>query len=322
MTQWLYRRLLKEDSKIKPDFSLLGTINWLNALSFLCSEGFSDQEIATFYQDKVIRRKINRKADTLAFEQMLMGFHELSALQQMSQREGNPYDLIRSAIVSWYYGIYYAGSAMIAAKDGTHQEDHAGTAKVWNTHISKEGYALLPFSLGVTTLVKSAYVDEIFNLRPGTERTLYEPVQNREQALEACLSYLKGTADWSRKKKETEIKRKEKLSDFKKKSAQQIRDRSLQKQSVGFLHQAFRYRGKAHYRDAIYLSYGNNQEQQVYELGHNLYVTLSGFVRMASHYCSKRVEKDSWAQFVEDVSTSSLLSHDVDVIRASGSANR
>ena len=319
MTQWLYRRLRAEDPSIDPSHSRRGTLNYFKALSLLCSTGFSDEELAAFYSSKVTRRKVNPKADTLAFENMLMALHELSALQAMSRRGQNSYDLIRSAIVSWYYGIYCAGSAMIAAKDGGNQQDHTGTANAWDNHIAKANYVPTPFALRVTTLIKSDYEAEISTLRPGVEYSLHDAAQDRDQALEVYLSHLKGTATWWRENREAMIKKKNKIPNFRKKEHRELRDQQLQKQSLGFMHQAFRYRGKAHYRDAIYLAYGDNQaEQQIQDLSDDLYTTLSCYIRMASHYCSRRVEKSTWSQFLNDLSKNSLLSHDLDVLKGSG----
>ena len=39
------------------------------------------------------------------------------------------HDLARVGIVTWYYGIYGAASAMIAAADGSFPETHAATTR-------------------------------------------------------------------------------------------------------------------------------------------------------------------------------------------------
>lgn len=210
MAQWLYERLVEKDANIRSSYSLLGASSWLNSLSFLCTQGnFSDEALIDFYAKKVSRRKVFRTADTIVFEQMLMSFHQLSALRRMSQLSGNPYDLIRSAIITWYYGIYYAGSAMVAAKDGSHQNDHTGTARTWDNQIASQGYAVFPFSLRTATLIRKSYEQEINSLRPkaDSEYNLVLPVQNEEQACLTCFSHLKGTADWRREHEESSVKK-------------------------------------------------------------------------------------------------------------------
>ena len=324
MTGWLYQRLREENQNINPNFSLIGTANWLHALSLLCdSKSFSDTELFSFYKGKVQRKSVSRQADTLVFEQIMMAFHQLSALHQISQSHSNPYDAVRSAIVAWYYGLYYAGGAMVAAKDGSHQEDHAGTARAWKSHLVDTSWTVFPFSLNVSSLVKKTYEQEIDETPPGPSSNPNTIPYNEKEALEVCLSNLRGSAKWYREREERRILEREfkKLGfdDFRKKDARLYRDERLQRKSIGFLHQAYRYRGKAHYRDAIYLSYGEEQSSLIASLNSDLYTTLQHFIRMASYYCSMRVEKGTWSQFVTDIEKNSLLSHDVDTIRVSES---
>lgn len=321
MVGWLHQRLLEEDSSISPKHSLLGTAHWLRSLSLLCcSGGFSPPELVSFYGGRVNRRKIDRKADTLAFELMMMSFHQLSALSRISEQRDNPYDSTRSAIVAWYYGLYYAGGAMVAAKDGTHQDNHAGAARAWKSQIVDTNLVVLPFSLCISSLVRKEYEEEIMSLRSGQKNNIRIPPQDEQQALEGCLSHLKGSSDWYREKDESNILRDKEfkkldVTSFRTKNAQVFRDTRLGKKSIGFLHQAYRYRGKAHYRDAIYLSYGEEEAEVILKMNQDLYATLSSFLRMASHYCARRVEKGAWAEFIDDVEVNSLLSHDVDVMR-------
>lgn len=326
MTGWLYQRLQAENQNINPTFSLLGTANWLHALSMLCnSKGFSDIELFNFYKGKVQRRPPNEQADTLVFEQMMMAFHQLSALHQISEHQSNPYDAVRSAIVAWYYGLYYAGGAMVAAKDGTSQEDHAGTARAWKSHLVDTSWTVPPFSLNVSSLVKKIYEQEVDEQTPGPSSNPNAIPCNEEEALGVCLSNLKGSAKWYREREERRIIKRDKefkklgFDNFRKKNAGLYRDNRLQRKSIGFLHQAYRYRGKAHYRDAIYLSYGEEQSSLISNLNSDLYMTLQHFIRMASYYCSMRVEKGTWPQFVADIEENSLLSHGVDVIHVSES---
>lgn len=326
MVGWLYQRLREENQNINPDFSLRGTANWLHALSWLCNnKGFSDIELFNFYKGKVQRRPINRQADTLVFEQIMMAFHQLSALHQISEHKSNPYDAVRSAIVAWYYGLYYAGGAMVAATDGSHQEDHAGTARAWKSHLVDSSWTVSPFSLSVSSLVEKTYEQEIHAIPPGPSSRPNSIPYSEEDALGVCLSNLKGSAKWYREREERRIRGRDRefkklgFDSFRKKDARLYRDARLQRKSIGFLHQAYRYRGKAHYRDAIYLSYGEEQSSLIADLNGDLYTTLQHFIRMASYYCSMRVERGTWSQFVADIEENSLLSHDVDTIHVSES---
>ena len=45
------------------------------------------------------------------------------------------------------------------------------------------------------------------------------------------------------------------VTDFRKQAARSLRDAAYARRGIAFLHQASRYRGKANYRDAIFLAY-------------------------------------------------------------------
>jgi hypothetical protein len=84
---------------------------------------------------------------------------------------------------------------------------------------------------------------------------------------------------------------------------------------VNFLIQAFRYRGKANYRDSIFLSYGDNNQGTIDKFTQDLHDVAFVFLRAASKYCSIRVEKGTWAEFVADIEQNSRLSLKPDVFK-------
>lgn len=129
---WLHQRLKQEDSNINPSFSLHGTVNWMRGLAILVEDApFSPEELSAKYQGVERRNPPMPKNDTFVFQFTFMSFQNLSALCVMLRAE-HPSDLVRSAIIAWYYGLYYSTSAMLAAADGSVQEDHRGTAKAWD----------------------------------------------------------------------------------------------------------------------------------------------------------------------------------------------
>jgi hypothetical protein len=66
---------------------------------------------------------------------------------------------------------------------------------------------------------------------------------------------LAGTCKWYAERTKAQMLSKGEVPNFRTKAARQKRDKRLLRE-VGFLHCAFRYRVKANYRDAIYLTYG------------------------------------------------------------------
>lgn len=121
MPNWLLDRLFSHQDQPTPRFAFQGTVNWMRALAILADkQAFSHQALRQMYQ-RVQRRNLNQEADTLAFEMLLMALHNLGCLKSLSSPTTNKYEVLRSAIVAWYYCIYYAAKAMVAAASGTAQ---------------------------------------------------------------------------------------------------------------------------------------------------------------------------------------------------------
>ena len=80
-----------------------------------------------------------------------------------------------------------------------------------------------------------------------------------------------------------------------------MRDAWYAKRGIAFLHQAARYRGKANYRDAIYLAYGKSVPKLVDGFIGDLAKVLRGFTAMAAGYASMRMGHDLWSAFVDDL---------------------
>jgi hypothetical protein len=82
-----------------------------------------------------------------------------------------------------------------------------------------------------------------------------------------------------------------------------MRDVWYAKRSIAFLHQASRYRGKANYRDAIYLAYGKSLPKQLEGFIDDLASVLLPFTAMAAAYTSMRMGRELWSAFMEDLET-------------------
>jgi len=64
--------------------------------------------------------------------------------------------------------------------------------------------------------------------------------------------------------------------------------RSPQPAHVNYLVQAFRYRGKTSYRDAIYLSYDRNGTERLRKFVSGLGIVSGNFSLMAADYLARR----------------------------------
>jgi hypothetical protein len=140
----------------EPRFALQGTVNWMRALAILVADaGVDCGSMQNFYSKANVQRNVglSEPAVNTVFEQLLMSLHHLSALQAMVRANSN-HDLVRVAVMTWYYGIYCGASAMIAAQDGSQQQDHAGTATQWDRQIAARDLVPKPFSYRLTTMVE------------------------------------------------------------------------------------------------------------------------------------------------------------------------
>lgn len=292
----------------------------MSALAILCqSELFSSNKLKDFYQN-VQRRKVNREADTWVFENILMAFHNVASLNEMSKKGADKSALVRSAIIAWYYTIYYASSGMVAAASGTTQETHAATIKVWHKDIVDNNLAIGPFGLSLGTLVEKEVKNTIAILRNGNDFLLVEKPQNETEALGAIYSYLSGTADYEKWRKEERIKNSMDfkslgVNNFRTRKARDLRDSILEKGIVNFLTQSFRYRGKANYRDSIYLSYGDNRTESIVVLVENLNSVAATFLKCACVYASRRVERGGWDSFIEDLEQNLTIDIDLNILK-------
>lgn len=293
------------NGKPNPNFALSSTVNWMRALRLLAEDEAIDFKIAIDFYKKEGRRKMSARVENTVFEQLFLGLHHLSALQQFSV--GNTAaDYARVSVLAWYYGISNAASAMTAVQSGSFQDSHAGTARLWDEQIARRGLAMTPFSWRVSSLVEKTYKSEVDAFRGGSAGNLRVRPITKEDALGAAAEYLSGSARWYAGYAKEEVKRKPKFkalgaSDFRKKAARVLRDDYLDRKPVGFIHQASRYRGKANYREALFLAYGPTTDAMLVGFVEDMHEVLKTFLAMAGAFACRRLGKDLWNEFVMDV---------------------
>ena len=280
----LYDRVIKQgtinepDGKPQPHFALPSAVNWMRALRLLIEdEGINFANAEASYARQA-RRSMDARVENTVLEQLFLALHHLSALVQF-QSGTNQSDYARIGILAWYYGITNAASAMTAAQAGSFQEDHAGTARLWDTEIAKRGLAMGPFGWRVSTLVEKLYKPEVASYRGNSNGKLLKKPATKADALGAAAEYLSGSAKWYAWPVTEDLRRTKEfntlgVTDFRTKKAQQLRDNRLAKKCIGFLHQASRYRGKANYREALFLAYGSTTETKLIDFGDDLVVVL------------------------------------------------
>jgi len=307
----LYDRIIKQGTinepggKPDPQFALPSTVNWMRALRILVEDQGINFATAEAFYNKQGKGTMDVLVENTVMEQLLLGLHHLSALEQF--RSGlKASDYARVGILAWYYGVANAASAMTAAQSGSFQEDHAGTARLWDSDIAARGLAMMPFDWRVSSLVESVYRPEIDAYKSGSTGKLLSKPTTASDALGAAAEYLSGTASWHVWRVREDLMKTAdfkalNVKDFRSKDARALRDSRLSKKSVGFVHQASRYRGKANYREALFLAYGASTETYLTGFADDLAIVLRGFLAMAGAFCKRKIGTALWTEFVSDV---------------------
>jgi hypothetical protein len=318
-TPSLYSRLqtygtLTEAPRDVPDarFALPSTIHWMRALAILTADQNVSFAAGRIFYAKVHARGVPDRELNTVCEQLLFVLNQIAGLHALTSAP-NKADVARTAIVAWYYGVYSAASAMTAAMDGSFQDNHAETARKWQERFPANDLAMYPFADYLSSLVPGVVNTELAPVRARGRHSLVNKPTTVKEAWGCCAEYLSGTAGWERwnieeRVRETSAFKALGVSDFRTKAARELRDSWHARRGIGFLHQASRYRGKANYRDAIFLAYGASVPSQLSGFVDDLLVVLKAFAAMAGAYCSLRIGKVAWTEFVDDLERKKAIS--------------
>lgn len=315
----LYARMqahgtLTETPRDVPDarFALPSTVHWMRALAILAVDQKLDFAAGRTFYGKVQARGMPERELNTVCEQLLFVLNQIAALQALASAP-NKADVARTAIVAWYYGVYSAASAMTAAMDGSFQDNHAETAKKWQERFPAKNLAMHPFADCLSSILPSTADAELAPVRARGQHHLVDKPATAQEAWGCCAEYLSGTAGWERWNVEERVRdtaafKALGVSDFRTKAARELRDAGYARRAIAFLHQASRYRGKANYRDAIYLAYGTSVPTQLSGFVDDLLVVLKAFAAMGGAYCSLRVGKIAWTDFIDDLDRKKAIS--------------
>lgn len=315
----LYRSLrehgtLAESARDIPDavWALPSSIHWMRAEAILVGhEAIAFQKARTFY-GKVQKRALSDRELNTVCEQLLITLHQIAALRAL-MAVPNKADVARIGIVTWYYGIYGAASAMIAANDGSFQDNHAATAQQWDAQFPARNLAMAPFGDRLSTVLKADVTHEMAPVRARGRHSLTTRPVTVDQAWGCHAEYLAGTADWEQWNCEQRVRADAAfkalgVNNFRTSAAKDLRDAAYRRRAIAFLQEASRYRGKANYRDAIFLAYGQTVAARLDGFAADLAQVLEGFAVMAAGYCSLRIGKMAWQAFIADLEANRSLS--------------
>lgn len=180
-----------------PDarFALPSTINWMRSLAIIVAElDLTFAAAARAYTGVQLRTLSDREINSVC-EQLLFALHQLSSLRALAT-VNNKADVARIGIMAWYYGVYGAASAMVAAGDGSFPDTHAATAQQWDRQFPAMGLALAPFGDRLSALRADVVEQQLAPVRERGKHSLTVAPANLTQAWGCHAEYLAGTAKW------------------------------------------------------------------------------------------------------------------------------
>ena len=305
---------LTEEKVPDPRYALPSTVHWMRGLAILVEDEKVSYARADSFFGHVARSEMPPQQENSVFEHLLLAVHQLAALRAL-ETVAVPADIVRVACVAWYYGIYAAATAMIAAQDGTVQDSHGKTANAWDRQLVQRRWILHPFDLRVSTLVEKDAQAEIDRVRRSPKANLVAAPATVEDAHRSLCGYLSGTADrmaWTIREKLKDSPEFKKLgvADYRTKRARTLRDARLSRQPASFLHQAIRFRGKANYREALYLAHGSHVGPTIAGFVADMAAVLEAFLAMAGAFAFRRLGEHLKRDFIEDLDANRSFSLD------------
>ena len=147
---------------------------------------------------------------------------------------------------------------------------------------------------------------ELDHIRLGTKSNLLPKPLTAEDAHRSLCGYLSGTRGWWAWRIEEEVKSSKGFKElgvenFRTMAARALRDDRLGRQSISFLHQAIRFRGKANYREALYLAHGAQVETVISGFVSDMADILESFLAMAGAFAFKCIGSGLRDAFLEDL---------------------
>ena len=309
--QWLHEQISQSINKSwNPEFSLPSTLNWMHALAHEIEQEHGTRPVDQFVQ---LRSHFISKVTPLERKSSLTHhifgslFHALTfSLTLTSMVESQPCRpwMFPTAIIAWYYATYNAFRSVVAASGTTPPDNHTGLQRcLFGTTIRPK----LPHPFDMVATYE--HNEDYKSLLPYYPETVSEKLEQtfislRPQSQGMLLAYLNGTTTWEVEDIKPQLKRDLKVNNFRTKGAQQARNERLKKKlpEINFLHCAFRYRGKANYRDSIFLAYGREDSRISIAFIESLETSARFAFLCGLAYAERRIGKDTTKDFLVDLS--------------------
>lgn len=260
---WL-TTLLGSSESINPHFAHASTVHFMRSLSLLAEAAVADPQrflqttmvpILARVQPLWAAAKPDEARMGLIFEQIYRASDLGNALDIAASHTpaGRHHSAMLACIAAWYYAIYSLIRAVLISRGIDPPDHHAGVAR---SMLNQAVLRLMPGPFSILARHSKGMDCELDPVgHPRDSKLLNVTGPKTEHDASAVVgAYVAGTWRFFAEAIVQEIKREHNAVRLTP-ALQKVRDQRVH--DVGFLHCAYRYRGKAHYRDGIYTSYGH-----------------------------------------------------------------
>lgn len=303
LPHWLFQQLTDAPN---PIFALQSSLNWVQSLAFDIKDvyGISATDQINSLNGNVHLQSIQNNQNPGAvdvgelFSALFRAINfNLSLKTSMNSGDNFSWNY-PPAIVTWYYVNYNSFRAMNICYSNTLTDTHA---KMINMMSNFRRFLPHPFNQ-IATWQNAENYNLSFPDFPNTN--LYNLTQAFSQNGDNCrgmvLQYLKGTAAWRMDQAKERLKKTHRLNDFRTNAAKALRDQNAP-MTINFLDCAFRYRGKANYRDSIFLTYGDEDARFQGQFLSALYESSLFSILTAAKFIEQRMGRNLLQNFINDV---------------------
>jgi len=285
MPSWIYSKVLQAPEDKKPAFVLQSTLNWAHALAFeILSEHGPDPASWVGSFNKGISSTVSAPPNPTPLLESVeplissISFALSLSLRSIESPSATAAWLRPAAVVVWYYALYGAVRSMLASVAQPSADDHRKTMRAYLGSLACR--LPHPFNMRAKWVANEDYQADLPSITNPSHFNLTKSFPGTRAAAQGMLlQYLVGTAghcaDRTKKQLSSQFP-----GGFKSAAARAARDARLEKE-LGLMHCAFRYRGKANYRDALYLSYGQQSPAVAARFVEDLRVSAQAFAVLA-----------------------------------------
>ncbi len=301
---WLDGIIKQTNPKWDPERAMQSSINWMRALRYEIAQehGYTSKEqfcsCQQHFADKVEKKHIKTQLANIWGPL----FHSLTfclSIGSLFEKDATSPWMLPSGIIMNYYASFNAIISILTAQNGdfkgdTHSKVINGLGTIRN---------LLPHPLNMVAERQEGeiYIPLLPNYPDAVKSKLEASFSDtREDAQGKILSYIKGTADWKSKEIKDNLRRKYRIDNFKSKANQELRNERLHSE-INYLNCAFRYRGKANYRDSMFLAYGRKHSWLNAQFVDDLRIVATFCFICALAYVHRRLGEENVRLFLKDI---------------------